>query len=85
MARLHGDGTTPAARHPANRPNPSELSAREAEVVGLVADGLRNKDIARRLQITEGTVKTHLTAAFTKLGVRNRTQAALVMHELRNP
>jgi DNA-binding NarL/FixJ family response regulator len=61
------------------------LTAREAEVVALVADGLGNRDIAGRLHVTEGTVKKHLSAAFAKLGVRNRTQAALVVHELRHP
>jgi hypothetical protein len=44
---------------------------------------LSNKDIARRLYITEGTGKAHPSAAFSKPGVRNRTQAALVVQELR--
>lgn len=53
------------------------LSAREEEVLRLVAGGLANKAIARRLSITERTVKSHLTNIFTRIGVTDRTQAAL--------
>jgi len=53
------------------------LSPRETEVLGLVASGLPNKQIARRLGISERTVKAHLTAVFQQLGVTDRTQAAL--------
>jgi len=54
-----------------------ELSPREREVLRLVAEGLPNKTIARRLGISEKTVKTHLTSVFTTLGVTDRTSAAL--------
>jgi DNA-binding NarL/FixJ family response regulator len=54
-----------------------ELSAREREVLGLLATGLANKQIARRLGITERTVKAHLTSIFQRLEVTDRTQAAL--------
>ena len=54
-----------------------ELSAREREVLGLVAEGLPNKLIARRLEISEKTVKAHLTSVFAQIGVTDRTQAAL--------
>jgi DNA-binding NarL/FixJ family response regulator len=63
------------ARH-ASQPG-RELSAREREVLALVATGLANKQIARRLEITERTVKAHLTSIFQHLGVTDRTQAAL--------
>src|SRR5262249_25499049 len=53
------------------------LSAREREVLDLLATGLANKQIARRLGITERTVKAHLTSIFQHLGVTDRTQAAL--------
>ena len=53
------------------------LSAREHEVLGLVAAGLANKLIARKLGISERTVKAHLTRIFEQLGVTDRTQAAL--------
>jgi DNA-binding NarL/FixJ family response regulator len=55
----------------------SGLSAREAEVLALVAEGLPNKLIARRLEISEKTVKAHLTSVFAQIGVTDRTQAAL--------
>ena len=54
-----------------------ELSARETEVLALVAEGLPNKLIARRLEISEKTVKAHLTSVFAQIGVTDRTQAAL--------
>ena len=58
--------------------SPSErLSSREREVLVLVAGGLANKQIARRLGISEKTVKGHLTNIFQAIGVRDRTQAAL--------
>ena len=53
------------------------LSAREREVLALVAEGLPNKLIARRLGISEKTVKTHLTSVFRTVGVEDRTQAAM--------
>lgn len=53
------------------------LTAREREVLLLVGDGLANKNIARRLGISEKTVKTHLTSVFSALGVGDRVQAAL--------
>lgn len=53
------------------------LSAREEEVLRLVAEGLANKQIARRLSIKERTVKAHLTNVFNRIGVSDRTQAAL--------
>jgi DNA-binding NarL/FixJ family response regulator len=51
------------------------LTLRQVEVLKLVADGLSNKHIARQLQLTEKTVKAHLTRVFRFLGVVNRTQA----------
>jgi DNA-binding NarL/FixJ family response regulator len=52
-------------------------SPREREVLGLLAEGLPNKLIARRLDISEKTVKAHLTRVFREIGVTDRTQAAL--------
>ena len=54
-----------------------DLSVREIEVLRLVVAGHANKQIARKLGITERTVKAHLTSAFQRLGVTDRTQAAL--------
>jgi len=54
-----------------------QLTDREREVLALVGEGLPNKLIARRLEISEKTVKAHLTRVFTEIGVTDRTQAAL--------
>jgi predicted ATPase/DNA-binding CsgD family transcriptional regulator len=58
------------------------LSKREAEALSLIAEGLTNKEIARRLILTENTVKTHVTSLFNKLAVDSRAQAvAVAAHE----
>jgi len=54
-----------------------ELTPREGEVLELVRQGLANKQIARRLGISERTVKAHLTSVFQRIGVTDRTQAAV--------
>lgn len=64
-----------AARSAASPSN--DLTEREREVLRLVATGLANKQIARRLGISEKTVKGHLTHVFQAIGVTDRTQAAL--------
>ena len=56
---------------------PAKMSDREVEVLRLVASGLANKNIARELGIAERTVKAHLTSIFQRIGVTDRTQAAL--------
>ncbi|MFC9458512.1 response regulator [Streptomyces sp. NPDC056983] len=66
---------TPAA--PADEP----LSAREREVLALVAKGTSNKEIARVLFISEATVKTHLTHVYGKLGVKDRAAAVAVAYD----
>ena len=60
-----------------SRPEKSPLTPRERQILALVARGLANKQIAARLGISEKTVKTHLGSAFQRLGVSDRTQAAL--------
>ncbi len=81
------------ARAPSSRDD-AELAARLAtlspqqfRVLSLVAEGLLNKQIADRLGVQERTVKAHLSAIFDRLGVRNRTQAGVVLRglELRDP
>jgi DNA-binding NarL/FixJ family response regulator len=57
------------------------LTAREREVVRLVATGLSNEDIARELVISPLTAKTHITRAITKLGVRDRVQLVIVAYQ----
>ncbi len=56
---------------------PADLTPRELEVLALVRGGLANKQIARRLGISERTVKAHLTSIFSAIGVLDRTQAAV--------
>ena len=59
-------------------PTPTvDLTEREREVLALIGLGLANKQIARRLGIREGTVKAHLTNVYQRIGVRDRTAAAL--------
>ncbi|MEQ9903566.1 response regulator transcription factor [Pectobacterium aroidearum] len=58
-----------------------KLSERQHEVLQLIASGASNKQISRTLNISAGTVKSHLESIFRRLNVRNRTQAAIVLLE----
>ncbi|MGN9803482.1 response regulator transcription factor [Micromonospora sp. DPT] len=78
VIELNGDRM---ARVPAARDRTAGLTDREREVLGLVGAGLSNAEIARRLFLTEGTVKGYLTSIFTRLDVRNRVQAAIIAYE----
>jgi two-component system, NarL family, response regulator LiaR len=59
-------------------PQPERLTRRELEVLECITQGLANKEIARRLRITEKTVKTHVSTILGKLGLESRTQAAVL-------
>ncbi len=72
----------PAGRAAANATLVEPLSARELEILGLLAGGASNREIAERLFIAEGTAKNHITNILGKLGVRDRTRAALRAREL---
>jgi len=61
---------------------PEPLSLREEEILGWITRGLTNKEIAARLNLTEGTVKNYVTTILQKLGVQDRTQAALRAREM---
>lgn len=61
---------------------PNPLSGRELEILGLVATGLSNRQVAEQLVISEGTVKNHLTNILAKLGARDRMQAVFRAREL---
>ncbi|HEV3055033.1 MAG TPA: response regulator transcription factor [Solirubrobacteraceae bacterium] len=81
VVRAIADGSTPTA------PDQDRLTRREHEVLTLLARGRSNKRIAYELGISEKTVKTHVGHLFAKLGVTDRTQAALlaVQHGLVHP
>lgn len=70
-------GSIPGARALIASPLNEELTPRELEVLGLVAEGLPNKAIARRLDISEHTVKFHVNAVMGKLGAQSRTEAVV--------
>jgi DNA-binding NarL/FixJ family response regulator len=65
----------PAARNAAREPIEEPLTARELQVLSLLAEGLPNKAIAARLGISDQTVKFHVAAIIAKLGAANRTEA----------
>jgi DNA-binding NarL/FixJ family response regulator len=67
---------------PATRANPAGLTRRESEVLALLAEGLRNTQIAERLYLTPKTISHHVSAIYAKLGVDTRTEAALAASRL---
>ncbi len=65
-------------------PEIAELSTREQEVLNLIAQGYSNREIAEELYITERTVKNHVNSILRRLNLRDRTQAAIFVHNHRN-
>jgi len=76
-----GAGGGRMARAAAAKEQLDVLSPREREVLALVGAGLSNAEIAGRLFLVEGTVKAYVSAVLTRLGVKNRVQAAIVAYE----
>ncbi|MCA9896650.1 MAG: response regulator transcription factor [Ardenticatenaceae bacterium] len=78
FSRMSGPGKTAVPQQDLVEP----LSDRELEILGVLATGASNREIANQLFITEGTVKNHVTNILGKLAVRDRTQAALKAKEM---
>ncbi|MGD6753045.1 response regulator [Streptomyces sp. BH105] len=80
FAKLSETAAVPAGRQPGAY---GELTERETEVLVLIAQGLSNIEIAERLVVAESTIKTHVSRVLVKLGLRDRTQAAVFAYEAR--
>jgi DNA-binding CsgD family transcriptional regulator/tetratricopeptide (TPR) repeat protein len=74
--REAGAPSVPRGRRPETRAHPAGLTAREAEILALIGEGLRNVDIGRRLFISPKTVDHHVSSILAKLGVSSRREAA---------
>ncbi|WP_201303697.1 MULTISPECIES: response regulator [Alcanivorax] len=70
------------ADYTAMRERITSLTPQQFRVMGMLLEGMQNKVIAYELDVSEATVKAHMTAIFRKLGVRNRTQAVLALKDL---
>ena len=60
----------------------ASLTPQQFRVLGMISEGLLNKQIAHELEVSEATIKAHVTAIFKKMGVRSRTQAVIALKEL---
>jgi DNA-binding NarL/FixJ family response regulator len=67
---------------PATPPNLADLTLREREILQWLAKGASNREIAEALYISEKTVRNHVTSILNRLGLRDRTQAALYVHSV---
>ncbi|WP_281647736.1 response regulator transcription factor [Parendozoicomonas sp. Alg238-R29] len=89
---LEGDVWTPADIEPTPEQDDTDqdqlnekiasLTPQQFKVLGMLRDGLRNKQIAWELQVSEACIKAHVTAIFRKLGINNRTQAVIALQQM---
>ncbi|MDR7382685.1 response regulator [Promicromonospora iranensis] len=79
-ARAGAGAATSGAATEAGADSLAPLTDRERQVAAAVAEGLGNAEIARRLYLSHGSVKAHISSALTKLGLENRTQLAIAAH-----
>jgi DNA-binding NarL/FixJ family response regulator len=83
LALKDGTHTPPPARAESRVASPVAMSPQQQRILHFLAEGVSNKQIARELGIASSTVKNQLTLVFEKLGVSNRTQAAIAVRALR--
>jgi DNA-binding NarL/FixJ family response regulator len=84
-ARLMHSLRAEPARTPDVAPELAGLSPREREILALIGDGLTNREIGKRLYLSEKTVKNHISRLLAKLGVQRRVQAAVLATHLEQP
>lgn len=85
LGRVQPDGESPQLRthHVVETDDGAPLTPREREILALVTEGYSNRELAKRLWVTEQTVKFHLSNIYRKLGVTNRTEASRWAHKHR--
>ncbi|MER6628946.1 response regulator transcription factor [Streptomyces sp. NPDC000987] len=84
-ARLMRSLRTEPAAEPELSPELASLSPREREILTLIGDGLTNREIGKKLYLSEKTVKNHISRLLAKLGVQRRVQAAVIASQLDQP
>ncbi|MFJ9898291.1 response regulator [Streptomyces sp. NPDC091280] len=84
-ARLMRSLRTEPAAAPEVAPELAGLSPREREILALIGDGLTNREIGKKLYLSEKTVKNHISRLLAKLGVQRRVQAAVIASHLEQP
>jgi DNA-binding NarL/FixJ family response regulator len=84
-ARLMHSLRADSAEQPALSPELASLSPRERDILALIGDGLTNREIGRKLYLSEKTVKNHISRLLAKLGVQRRVQAAVLATHLQQP
>lgn len=84
-ARLMRSLRADPAETPAMPPELASLSPRERDILTLIGDGLTNREIGKRLYLSEKTVKNHISRLLAKLGVQRRVQAAVLASHLEQP